>query len=77
MEGERAVFTEETTPQTDVKLGASGDVDDTLLEALGDDVKRQRKRLQAKMRRAVGLARQGRQGTRPPTEAALAFEVVY
>jgi len=56
MEGERAVFTEETTPQTDVKLGASGDVDDTLLEALGDDVKRQRKRLQAKMRRAVGLA---------------------
>jgi len=52
----RAVFTEETTPQTDVKLGASGDVDDTLLEALGDDVKRQRKRLQAKMRRAVGLA---------------------
>jgi hypothetical protein len=47
MEGERAVFTEETNPQTYVKLVASGVVDDTLLEALEDYVKRQRKRLKA------------------------------
>jgi hypothetical protein len=46
MEGERVVFTEETNPQTYVKLVASGIVDDSLLEALEDYVKRQRKRLQ-------------------------------
>jgi hypothetical protein len=45
MEGERVVFTEETNPQNYVKLVASGDVDDSLLEALEDYVKRQRKRL--------------------------------
>jgi hypothetical protein len=45
MEGERVVFTEETTPQTYVKLVASGDVDENLLEALEDYVKRQKKRL--------------------------------
>jgi hypothetical protein len=39
------VFTEETDPQTYVKLIASGIVEDTLLEALEDFVKRQRKRL--------------------------------
>ena len=44
MEGERIVFTEETNPQTYVKLVASGEVDDSLLEALEDYVKRQRKR---------------------------------
>jgi hypothetical protein len=47
MEGERVVFTEETNPQTYVKLVASGAVDDSLLEALEDYVKRQRKRLQS------------------------------
>jgi hypothetical protein len=47
MEGERVVFTEETNPQTYVKLVASGNVDDSLLEALEDYVKRQRKRLNA------------------------------
>ncbi len=47
MEGERVVFTEETDPQTYVKLVASGIVDDSLLEALEDYVKRQRKRLQS------------------------------
>jgi hypothetical protein len=45
MESERVVFTEETDPQNDVKLVASGAVDDNLLEALEDYVKRQRKRL--------------------------------
>jgi len=45
MQGERVVFTEENNPQTYVKLIASGEVDDTLLEALEDYVKRQRKRL--------------------------------
>jgi len=47
MEGERVVFTEESNPQTYVKLIASGAVDDSLLEALEDFVKRQRKRLKA------------------------------
>jgi hypothetical protein len=46
MDGERIVFTEENSPQTYVKLIASGDVDDSLLEALEDYVKRQRKRIQ-------------------------------
>jgi hypothetical protein len=48
MQSERVVFTEENSPQTYVKLIASGDVDDTLLEALEDYVKRQRKRLEKK-----------------------------
>lgn len=45
MDGERIVFTEETNPQNYLKVVASGEVDDTLLEALEDYVKRQRKRL--------------------------------
>jgi len=45
MAGERVVFTEENTPQQYLKLVACGEVDDTLLEALEDYVKRQRKRL--------------------------------
>jgi hypothetical protein len=45
MEGERVVFREETDPQNYVKLIASGAVDDSLLEAIEDYVKRQRKRL--------------------------------
>ncbi len=45
MAGERIVFTEENNPQQYLKLVASGDVDDSLLEALEDYVKRQRKRL--------------------------------
>ena len=48
MEGERIAFTEEGSPGQYLKLIASGDVDDTLLEALEDFVKRQRKRLAAK-----------------------------
>jgi hypothetical protein len=39
---------EENSPQTCVKLIAGGEVDDTLLEALEDYVKRQRKRLRKK-----------------------------
>jgi hypothetical protein len=45
MVSERVVFTEENNPQQYLKLIASGDVDDSLLEALEDYVKRQRKRL--------------------------------
>jgi hypothetical protein len=45
MAGERIVFTEETNPQQYVKLVASGEVDETLLDALQDYVKRQKKRL--------------------------------
>jgi hypothetical protein len=45
MDGERIVFTEESNPQSYLKLIASGDVDGTMLEALEDYVKRQKRRL--------------------------------
>jgi hypothetical protein len=45
MPGERVVFTEESGPQNYLKLIASGDVDSTMLEALEDYVKRQKRRL--------------------------------
>jgi hypothetical protein len=45
MDGERVVFTEESNPQQYVKLVVSGDVDEALLDALQDYVKRQKKRL--------------------------------
>jgi hypothetical protein len=45
MEGERVVFTEESDPQRYIKLVAAGDIDESLLDALTDYVKRQRKRL--------------------------------
>ncbi len=45
MVGERVVFTEESNPQQYVKLVVSGDVDEMLLDALQDYVKRQKKRL--------------------------------
>lgn len=48
MDGERVVFTEETNPQNYLKLVASGEVDETMLEALEDYVKRQKKRLETK-----------------------------
>lgn len=47
MAGERIAFIEEGTPGQYLKLIASGEVDDGLLEALEDFVKRQRKRLKA------------------------------
>ncbi|MFZ5784186.1 MAG: hypothetical protein ACOY4R_28660 [Pseudomonadota bacterium] len=47
LSGERVVFTEEGKPSQCLKLIASGDVYDGLLEALEDFVKRQRKRLKA------------------------------
>jgi hypothetical protein len=47
MDGERVAFTEEGQPGQYLKLIASGTVDDTMLEALEDFVKRQRKRLAA------------------------------
>ena len=45
MDGERVVFTNETNPQNYLKLVASGDVDGTMLEALEEYVKRQKRRL--------------------------------
>jgi hypothetical protein len=45
MGSEQVVFTEENNPQQYVKLVASDDVDETLLYALRDYVKRQKKRL--------------------------------
>jgi len=50
MEGERIVFTEESAPQRYIKLVASGDVDESLLDAIEDYVKRQKKRLQREAR---------------------------
>jgi hypothetical protein len=49
MDGERIVFTEETNPQNYLKLVASGEVDEVMLEALEDYVKRQKKRLAPKV----------------------------
>jgi hypothetical protein len=54
MDGERVVFTEESNPQNYLKLVASGDVDETMLEALEDYVKRQKKRLVTKAAANVG-----------------------
>jgi hypothetical protein len=45
MDGERVVFTEESAPQVYLKLVATGELDEYLLEALDNYVKRQRKRL--------------------------------
>ena len=45
MDGERVVLTEETNPQTYLKLIARGEVDETMLDALQDYVKRQKRRL--------------------------------
>jgi hypothetical protein len=48
MDGERVVFTEGTNPQNYLKSVASGEVDETMLEAHEDYVKRQKKRLTPK-----------------------------
>lgn len=48
MEGERIVFAEETGQSQYLKLVAAGEMDDSLLEALEDFIKRQRRRLEAK-----------------------------
>jgi len=45
MDGERIVFTEESQPNQYVKLVASGEVDEDLLDAISDYVNRQKKRL--------------------------------
>jgi hypothetical protein len=42
MDGERVVFTEEGSPPNYLKLVASGDIDDVMLEALESYVKRKR-----------------------------------
>jgi hypothetical protein len=55
MDGERIVFTEESNPHNYLKLVASGGVDEMMLEALEDYVKRQKRRLGAAApRSAVG-----------------------
>jgi hypothetical protein len=64
MEGERIVFTEETNPQNYVKLVASGEVDNSLLEALEDYVKRQKKRLVGAYQ--AGVAQIAASGKKPP-----------
>jgi hypothetical protein len=51
MEGERIVFTEEGQPNQYLKLIASGPIDDGLLEALEDFVKRQRRRVNSALHR--------------------------
>jgi hypothetical protein len=55
MDGERIVFTEESTPQNYLKLIASGEVDETMLEALEDYVRRQKKRLDPARQMAEAL----------------------
>jgi len=45
MQGERIIFTEEESPQQHLRLIAAGDLNEYLLEALEDFIKRQRKRL--------------------------------
>jgi hypothetical protein len=47
MEGERVIFSEELSADQYLKLVASGDMSEDLLEALEDFIKRQRKRLNA------------------------------
>jgi hypothetical protein len=56
MDGERIVFTEESNPQNYLKLVASGEVDETMLEALEDYVKRQKRRLGVTASRATSGA---------------------
>jgi len=51
MEGERVVFTEEGQPKQYLKLIASGPIDDGLLEALEDFVRRQRRRVNSALHR--------------------------
>ncbi|WP_316232717.1 hypothetical protein [Bradyrhizobium sp. SZCCHNPS2010] len=53
MDGERVVFTEETNPQNYLKLIASGEIDETMLEALEDYVRRQKKRLERETKEAA------------------------
>jgi len=45
MDGERVVFVEEGGPSQYLKVVASGDLDENLLEALEDYIKRQKRRL--------------------------------
>ena len=52
MATERIVFAEESNPLQYVKLVASGDVDESLLDAIEDYVKRQKKRLAGKPKAA-------------------------
>lgn len=64
MDDERVVFTEELNPQNYLKLIASGRVDETMLEALEDYVKRQKKRLVAAYQ--AGVAQMAASGQKPP-----------
>jgi hypothetical protein len=53
MDGERIVFTEESDPQVYLKVVASGEVGELLLDALDDYVRRQRRRLAAQSAKAA------------------------
>jgi hypothetical protein len=66
MDGERIVFTEESNPQSYLKLIASGDVDGTMLEALEDYVKRQKRRLGIQPTPPMGNMEQDPDGTWKP-----------
>ena len=54
---------EESNPQSYLKLIASGEVDETMLEALEDYVKRQKKRLVATFQ--AGVAQRVASGQKP------------
>lgn len=69
MDGERVVFTEESNPANYLKLIASGEIDDTMLEALDSYVKRQRKRLGVDPRRADTVSAALRTGGEKPPGA--------
>ena len=58
------VFTEESNPANYLKLIASGEFDETMLEALEDFVKRQRKRLKGAYQ--AGVAQIAASGEKPP-----------
>ena len=72
MEGERVAFTEELEPGNYLKLVASGDLNDFLLEALEDFVKRQRKRLKASL---PGPNTDNTYGVGQPVPATGSYEV--
>jgi hypothetical protein len=83
MAGERIVFTEESNLQNYLKLVASGEVDETMLEALEDYVKRQKKRLSArptidspKARAEMRAFMKEMMTKRPPIEAAFHINTI-
>ncbi len=62
MEGERVVFAEENSPQQYLRLVASGEMDEFLLDALEDYVKRERRRALRKSEIADAMKPNDEQG---------------